>query len=232
MKGRIHSLESMGLMDGPGIRFVLFLQGCRLRCAYCHNPDTWAELGGTWCEPAELMKEISRYISYFAASGGGVTFSGGEPLLQPDFLLQMLKLCREAGIHTALDTAGAGCGRYEEILTLTDLVILDLKHHCNEGYQKVTGLGIEAVEPFWEALRKSAAAVWVRHVVVPGLTDTPEYIRALRELIQTFPRVEKVELIPYHGLGEHKYAQMGLKYKLGGTEPPSEEHMKMLQDLL
>jgi pyruvate formate lyase activating enzyme len=222
----------MGLMDGPGIRFVVFLQGCNLRCSYCHNPDTWERQGGILMEPLELMKEISRYRPYFDASDGGVTFSGGEPLLQPEFLLEMLQLCREAGIHTALDTAGAGIGHYGEILSLTDLVILDLKHCSNAGYQEVTGVGMEAIRPFLQALRQSSAAVWIRHVVVPGLTDTPEHILALQELIQTLTRVEKIELIPYHDLGEHKYAQMGLKYKLAGTEPPSEEQIKFLQELL
>jgi pyruvate formate lyase activating enzyme len=232
MRGRIHSLESMGLMDGPGIRFVVFMQGCKLRCAYCHNPDTWDLQGGSEMEPQELMDRISRYIPYFKASGGGVTFSGGEPLLQPEFLLEMLKLCRNAGIHTALDTAGVGSGCYKEILEVTDLVILDLKHSSAQGYKELTGLDIGVIDPFVQALSDSSADVWIRHVVVPGITDSQEHIIRMKSLIRRIPNVKKVELIPYHSLGENKYAELGYNYRLAGVEPLSSEQLKSLEAVL
>lgn len=232
MKGRIHSLQSLGAVDGPGVRFVVFMQGCRLRCAYCHNPDTWEMQGGTEMEPNELMKKILRYVPYFKASGGGVTFSGGEPLLQPEFLLEMLKLCREAEIHTAIDTAGVGNGRYSEILELTDLVILDLKHSTSQGYKALTGVDMGALEPFLAALAESTVEVWIRHVVVPGITDSPEHILKMKSLIGQISNVVRVELIPYHTLGENKYTQLGLNYRLAGVEPLSGEQLKTLEKLL
>lgn len=232
MKGRIHSLQSLGAVDGPGIRFVVFMQGCRLRCAYCHNPDTWDLQGGVEMEPKELIEKILRYTPYFNASGGGVTFSGGEPLLQPEFLLEMLKLCREAQIHTAIDTAGVGNGNYREILELTDLVILDLKHSSSQGYKALTGVDLNALGPFLAALAESTTEVWIRHVVVPGITDTPEHILRLKSLIGQIPNVVRVELVPYHTLGENKYTQLGLSYRLAGVEPLSGEQLKVLEKLI
>ncbi len=172
VKGKIHSIESMGLVDGPGIRVVVFFQGCKLRCAYCHNPDTWLLSGGTEMTPEELIQKIVRFKPYFNRSGGGVTFSGGDPLLQPEFLLECLKLCKQNGVHTALDTAGFGNGDYTEILKYTDLVLLDIKHTTGQGYVSLTGRDSTDVNVFLEALRKSKSRVWVRHVVVPGITDS------------------------------------------------------------
>lgn len=230
MKGRIHSVESMGLLDGPGVRYVVFLQGCRLRCAYCHNPDTWSLKDGQEIEAAELLRTIKRYLPYFQASGGGVTFSGGEPLLQPDFLLEMLKLCKDAGIHTALDTAGVGRGRYKEILEFTDLVIFDVKHVTPQGYKELTGMEISAVEQFLRELAQSAVPVWVRHVVVPGITDSKEHILSVKKYIQQLPQVVKFELLPYHRLGESKYDGLGIKYQLAGLNPPAASEFSILEN--
>lgn len=232
MRGRIHSLESMGLRDGPGIRFVVFLQGCRLRCAYCHNPDTWDPRGGYVMEAKELLREIQKYTPYFAASGGGVTFSGGEPLLQPRFLLEMLALCREQGIHTAVDTAGIGLGGYEEILAQTDLVILDLKHVSSRGYRELTGVGKEELEPFLSALNNSASDIWIRHVVVPGITDSYQHIAQLNAQLKDIKNVKRVELLPYHSLGENKYAELGLKYRLSGVKQLKDDRLRVLTDLI
>lgn len=205
IKGRIHSIESMGLVDGPGVRVVVFLQGCKLRCAYCHNPDTWKLNGGTEITPEDLIEKIVRFKPYFSRSGGGVTFSGGDPLMQPQFLLECLKLCRLNGIHTALDTSGFGNGDYTEILEYTDLVLLDIKQTTSKGYVDLTGRNTSDLNIFLEALRKSKSRVWVRHVVVPGITDSVEHITKIAEIInEEVPRVDKVQLLPYHVLGVSK----------------------------
>ncbi|EQB88743.1 pyruvate formate lyase activating enzyme [Clostridium punense] len=230
IKGRIHSIESMGLVDGPGIRTIVFIQGCKLRCAYCHNPDTWNLNGGMEVTPEELMKKILRFKPYFSRSGGGVTFSGGDPLVQPEFLLEMLKLCKASGIHTAIDTAGYGDGNYDEILKYTDLVLLDIKHINSDGYVVLTGRDTKDVNTFLQALRKSKTRVWVRHVVVPGYTDTTEHMDKIADIINNeIPNVDKIELLPYHVLGVNKYETLGIKYRLDGVEPMNKERAKELQ---
>lgn len=217
--GHIHSLESMGLVDGPGIRTVVFLQGCALRCRYCHNPDTWDPAGSAQTvTPAELVDKLSRYKPYYGENGG-VTFSGGEPLLQPDFLAECLALCHGAGIHTCLDTAGAGLGEYGAILEHTDLILLDVKHYDPEGYRLVTGASMEAYDRFLAAAQAAEIPLWVRHVVVPGLTDGEAHLEGLERYLQTIRHIEKVELLPYHTLGVHKYAALGISYPLEGVEP-------------
>ena len=195
IKGKIHSVESMGLVDGPGIRVVVFMQGCTLRCLYCHNPDTWTLDGNKDAldfTPEELVNKISRFRSYFEKSGGGVTFSGGDPLKQPEFLKETLKLCKEAGIQTTLDTSGVGFGDYEEILKYTDLVLYDVKHLTREGYKDMTGIEIDETQKFLEACKKMGTKMWIRQVVVPGKTDSEEYIRELGKFIKTLDNVEKV----------------------------------------
>lgn len=218
VKGRIHSIESMGLVDGPGIRVVVFFQGCALRCKYCHNPDTWSNNEGQEYTAEELVDKVCRFRSYFERSGGGVTLSGGDPLRQPEFLLEVLKLFKERGIHTTLDTSGYGFGDYDEILKYTDLVLFDIKHISREGYKNVTLMDIDKSLEFIEAMKRNNTKMWIRHVVVPGLTDGEEHIRALNEYIKDIPNVEKVELLPYHLLGVNKYETMGIPYKLNGVE--------------
>lgn len=235
IKGKIHSVESMGLVDGPGIRVVVFMQGCTLRCLYCHNPDTWTLDGNKDAldfTPEELVNKISRFRSYFEKSGGGVTFSGGDPLKQPEFLKETLKLCKEAGIHTTLDTSGVGFGDYEEILKYTDLVLYDVKHLTREGYKDMTGIEIDETQKFLEACKKMGTKMWIRQVVVPGKTDSEEYIRELGKFIKTLDNVEKVELLPYHLLGVNKYETLGIKYKLEGLEAMDKEACKALYKFL
>jgi pyruvate formate lyase activating enzyme len=233
VKGKIHSIESMGLVDGPGIRVVVFFQGCKLRCAYCHNPDTWLLSGGTETTPEELIQKIVRFKPYFNRSGGGVTFSGGDPLLQPEFLLECLKLCKQNGVHTALDTAGFGNGDYTEILKYTDLVLLDIKHTTGQGYVSLTGRDSTDVNVFLEALRQSKSRVWVRHVVVPGITDSTDHITKLAKIIsEEVPNVDKVELLPYHVLGVSKYEALAIPYKLKGVEPMDKDKTNELQRLI
>ena len=197
LKGKIHSIESMGLVDGPGIRVVVFFQGCKLRCAYCHNPDTWKLSGGMEMTAGEIVQKIVRFKPYFDRSGGGVTFSGGDPLIQPEFLLQCLKLCKLNGIHTAIDTSGFGNGDYAEILEYTDLVLLDIKHTSSQGYVSLTGKDTLGVNLFLDALRKSKSRVWVTHVVVPGITDSVEHITKLSKLlVKKFLMLIKLNFFP------------------------------------
>ncbi|TCO70172.1 pyruvate formate-lyase-activating protein [Marinisporobacter balticus] len=232
MIGKIHSCESMGLTDGPGIRFVTFFQGCKLRCAYCHNPDTWDFYKGETFTSKELLKKVLRFKPYFEKSGGGVTCSGGEPLMQAEFLIEFLKLCKENGIHTAIDTAGFGKGSYEEILKYTDLVILDIKHINGVGYRKLTGGNISSFEIFKKAIIDANMKLWIRHVMVPGITDSKEHLASLKKIIKGFKNVEKIELLPYHNLGENKYKAMGIPYKLEGIKPMSREKTVELEAYL
>lgn len=230
--GRIHSIESMGLVDGPGIRVVVFFQGCSLRCKYCHNPDTWEYGGGEEYTASELVDKIKRYKPYFETSNGGVTFSGGEPLRQPEFLIEALKLCKQEGIHTCIDTSGFGVGMYDEILKYTDLVLFDIKELTKENYKKVTLMNIDESLKFLEAVQRNGTKMWIRHVVVPGSTDGEEHIRELKEFISTLNNVEKVELLPYHVLGVNKYEKMGIKYPLEGVEPMDKETIKKYEKIL
>ncbi len=217
MTGRIHSIESMGLVDGPGVRSVVFLQGCPLRCLYCHNPDTQRG-GGQEISAQELCRRLVRFRPYFGDSGG-VTFSGGEPLGQPEFLLECLRHLKAEGIHTCLDTSGVGLGDYGEILAHTDLVLYDVKHFDPQGYRTITGRDMDATPAFVEAVRAANVPMWVRHVVVPGLTDGEDHLIALGEYIATLPGVEKVELLPYHTMGVEKYRKLGIPYALEGVPP-------------
>ena len=232
IKGKIHSIESMGLVDGPGIRVVIFMQGCSLRCKYCHNPDTWNMEGGEEYTPEDLIKKILRFKPYFESSGGGVTFSGGEPFKQPEFLLEMLKLCKKKGIHTCIDTAGYGNGDYDEILKYTDLVLFDIKHFTKEGYKNVTYMDINKSLEFLEAMERNNTKKWIRHVVVPGLTDGEEHIKAFGEYIKTISNVEKIELLPYHLLGANKYEVLNIPYPLKGVEAMDKDKCKEYMNLL
>lgn len=232
MIGRIHSIETMGLVDGPGIRVVVFFQGCALRCAYCHNPDTWAFSGGEEVTPEQLIKKILRYKPYFSKSGGGVTFSGGDPLMQPDFLIEVLKLCKESGIHTAIDTAGYGVGKYEEILKYTDLILFDIKHVTEEGYKNLTGQNGNEAWRFLKLAQEKGTKLWIRHVVVPNITDSIEHIEKLANMIKDIKNVEKIELLPYHTLGVNKYETMGIDYKLKNVQSMDKEKCKELENLL
>ncbi|MCT4607286.1 MAG: pyruvate formate-lyase-activating protein [Marinisporobacter sp.] len=230
--GRIHSIESMGLLDGPGIRTVVFFQGCKLRCAYCHNPDTWHMDKGKEISPNDLIKKVLRFKPYFKSSGGGVTCSGGDPLMQPEFLIEFLKLCKENDIHTAIDTAGFGKGSYEEILKYTDLVILDVKHVNENGYKRLTGGSMKVFEYFKKSLLDTSVKLWLRHVIVPGITDDKEHIKNLKKVIKGFKDVEKIQLLPYHNLGINKYKEMGISYKLEGVKPMGEEQTIELEKYL
>ncbi len=231
IKGRIHSFESMGLLDGPGIRNVVFFQGCNLRCSYCHNPDTWKFNEGYESTPEELLSKILRYKSYFK-NGGGVTFSGGEPLMQPEFLIQCLKLCNENNIHTVIDTSGCGYSHHKEILEYTDLVLLDIKHITDDDFKSLTGVNKKLLDDFIISLNESDTKVWIRHVVVPNLTDSEEHIMKLAQIIKTIKNVEKIELLPYHQLGQNKYDILKYDYKLKSTPAMDKDRCKELETIL
>ena len=232
--GRIHSTESFGTVDGPGIRFVVFMQGCPMRCRYCHNPDTWGA-GGEARSSEELVKEALRYRSYFGKNGG-VTVSGGEPLLQLDFLLDLFARLKREGVHTCLDTSGScfdeSDKRYEKLLALADLVLLDIKHIDEEAHRALTGQSGAAPRAFARYLSAHGKPVWIRHVLVSGLTDDDGALRRLKEFIGELRTVEKIEVLPYHAMGETKYEKLGLPYPLKGLSPPSAERVRNAEGIL
>lgn len=228
MTGYLHSIESLGTVDGPGMRTIFFLQGCALRCQYCHNPDTWAA-GGSAITTEEVVRQLKRYQPYHKRTGGGVTFSGGEPLLQPQFLAETLAACKKNGIHTCIDTAGVGLGDYVDILHNTDLVLLDVKHFEPEAYHQITGQPFSRFTQFVQALADAGTPIWVRHVVVPGLTDGVEHIKKLQNYIHTIPNVQRVQLLPYHSLGVYKHKALGLQYPLENVPDIDKELCKTLE---
>lgn len=212
MIGYIDSIETMGLVDGPGIRFVTFLKGCKLRCTFCHNPEMWINDNLVQITSEELLSKILKYRHYYI--DGGVTFSGGEPLLQKEFLIDILKKCKMVNLHTALDTAGVGNGDYEEILKYTDLVILDIKALDNENYQKITGQTMNEFNKFLSTCVKLNKKLWIRQVIIPGINDNVEYILKLKQYLKGINNIEKIELLPYHLYGVEKYKKLNLDYKL------------------
>lgn len=232
VKGIISSIETMGLVDGPGIRFVVFFQGCTLRCKHCHNPETWAVgKGNITLTPCELVDKIIRYRSYYGEEGG-VTFSGGEPLLQPKFLFECLRLCKKEKVHTALDTAGVGLGDYDEILKYIDLVILDIKAVDKKLYKELTGADNAKYLSFLEACQKNGNKMWLRQVIVPGINDDEKHIKELANFAKKLKNVEKIELLPYKTIGVHKYKELDLKYSLKTTPEMDEARCKELEKLL
>ena len=229
MKGRVYSVESMGLVDGPGIRFVVFLQGCAIRCSFCHNPDSRDLCGGEIVESDELMSRILRFRPYFERSGGGVTFSGGEPLLQKDFLIEMLTKCRENGVHTCIDTAGVGAGDYQKILNLCDMVLYDVKAVSMSDYNKICGGDIKETEKFLDVLKRTGTETIVRQVVIPGINNTDDYMVRLKKYIkEKIPHAASVELLPYHRMGSHKYEKLGMREPLEGVPAMDKTEIKML----
>ena len=209
IKGAVDSIETFGLVDGPGIRTVVFLLGCKLRCKYCHNPEMW-KMGKYNYTPMELVKKILRNKPYFKRNSGGVTFSGGEPLLQSDFIIEVSKILKKENIHIALDTSGVGNGNYEEILKYVDLVLLDIKHTDKDNYLKLTSHSIDDSLEFIKVLNKMGNKVWIRQVIVPGLMDNDEYMDSLLETLKKIKNIERVDFLPYHKLGSEKYEKLGI----------------------
>jgi len=236
--GYVHSLESFGSVDGPGVRYVIFLSGCAMRCQFCHNPDTWGIRSGTPYTASELLEKAWRYRSYWGEKGG-ITVSGGEPLLQIDFLLEFFRLAKEKGIHTTLDTSGNPFTREEpfyskwkELMKYTDLLLLDIKHIDEEQHRRLTGQTNRNILAMAEELSELEKPVWIRHVLVPQRNDTDEYLHRLAEFIRTLKNVERVEVLPYHTLGVFKWENLGLEYPLEGIEPPTKERVENVERIL
>lgn len=228
MEGRVHSLQSLGTVDGPGLRYVVFLQGCPLRCVYCHNPDTWDPAGGAVMDTEELVEKILRCRPYFGAEGG-VTVSGGEPLLQAGFVTQLFARLKQEGVHTALDTSGAGdLRKAPALLEVTDLVLLDLKFPTEEGYRQHCRGSLGQTEAFAALVAEKQVPLWVRHVVAPGLNDTLEDMAAVKSWAQRQPTLEKIEWLPFHNLCLEKYQQLGVPFPLANTPPMDREKLDRL----
>lgn len=230
-KGKIAEIQTMGLLDGPGIRTVVFLQGCPLRCLYCHNPEM-QDFSSTVKEytPKQIVEILRKYKSYYK-DNGGVTFSGGEPLLQREFLLETLKLCKKEGIHTCLDTSGFGFD-YEEILDYVDLVIMDIKA-CNEDlYNKITKQKMEISMKFIETCQRKNIKMWLRQVIVPNINDDEKHVLQLKEFASKLKNIEKIELLPYHSMAKSKYSKLGKIYELENTPDMDQTKCKRLEELL
>ena len=229
--GFIHSFETAGTLDGPGIRFVVFMTGCPLRCQYCQNPDTWDVRNGSPMSVDQVMGEIEKYAGFLIKAGGGITFSGGEPLVQIKFLANLLRKCKQRGLHTAVDTSGVlGERMTDAMLADTDLVLLDLKAFDPDIYRKVTGGKVASTQGFAKRLSTMAKPTWIRFVLVPQLTDEYEDIEHLADFVAALKSVERVEVLPFHKMGEHKWEALNLDYQLKETEPPSEELIARIHD--
>ena len=238
IKGYVHSLESFGSVDGPGVRYVIFLAGCAMRCQFCHNADTWNLKTGTPYTTDELLKTAMRYRTYWGEKGG-ITVSGGEPLLQIDFLTELFRKAKEAGIHTTLDTSGNPFtreepffGKMQELMKYTDLVMLDIKHIDDEQHKILTGCTNENILDLAKYLDEIKKPVWIRHVLVPQRSDDDGALERLHEFIEGLGNVEKVEVLPYHTLGAYKWKELGYEYPLKGIDPPTKERIENANKIL
>src|SRR5699024_41150 len=236
--GYVHSIETFGSVDGPGVRFVIFMQGCRMRCEFCHNPDTWNMGGGKEYTADGLFDQAERFRSYWGTKGG-ITVSGGEPLLQIDFLIELFQKAKKRGIHTTLDTCGKPFtreepffSRFQELMQYTDLLLFDIKHIDNEEHKKLTQWENDNILEMAEYLSDIEKPVWIRHVLVPERSDYDEYLIRLDTFIKTLKNVVKVEVLPYHKMGIFKWQDLGLDYPLKGIEPPTADRVQNAKKLL
>lgn len=237
--GYIHSIETFGTVDGPGVRFVVFFQGCPMRCQYCHNPDTWDISEGKEKSVDEILEMFERNRSFYKT--GGITATGGEPMVQMDFLLELFSKAKEKNIHTCLDTSGImfvedrqteNFAKIEKLMSVTDLVMLDIKHIENMAHKELTGHSNEKILAFARYLDEIQKPVWIRHVVVPGITYKKEALTKLGEFLKTLSNVEKLEVLPYHTLGENKYENLGLEYPLKGVPQLTKEEAKEAEEII
>ena len=236
--GYVHSLESFGSVDGPGVRYVIFLSGCPMRCQFCHNPDTWEMKKGTLYSADDLLEKALRYRNYWGDKGG-ITVSGGEPLMQIDFLMELFRKAKEKGVHTTLDTSGAPFTeeeswfeKWKELMKYTDLVMLDIKQIDYEQHKILTGRTNRNILRMAEVLSDMGKPVWIRHVLVPERSDKDEYLHRLADFIHTLKNVEKVEVLPYHTLGVFKWEALGIPYALEGIKPPTKERVENAERIL
>ena len=232
IKGNIHSIQSLGTVDGPGIRFVVFLQGCNLRCGCCHNPDTWEFDGGTQYTPQEIVDKVIRYKEYFGKDGG-ITLSGGEPLLQAEFAYDVFRLCHKEGINTCLDTSGSILNDdVKKLLTVTDRVLLDIKYTNDPQYREHVGCSIEEPLRFLAYLQEQKIPTTLRQVIIPTLTDNEENIKLLKDIADTHPVVDKIELLPFRKICQTKYDNMNIPFRFGNIPEPTQEVMQELNKLI
>lgn len=236
--GYIHSLESFGSVDGPGVRYVIFVTGCAMRCQFCHNPDTWDMSTGEKYTTDQLLQKAIKYRPYWG-SEGGITVSGGEPLMQIDFLTELFRKAKEKGIHTTLDTSGNPFtkkepffSKFQELMKYTDLVMLDIKHIDDEQHKILTGQSNKNILEMAQYLSETGKSMWIRHVLVPERNDKDEYLQRLAEFIGTLKTVEKVEVLPYHTLGVFKWKELGIPYQLEGIDPPTQERVLNAERIL
>lgn len=237
-KGFVHSVESFGSVDGPGIRFLIFLQGCPMRCQFCHNPDSWKTGTGEERTADELLDQAERFRAYWGDKGG-ITVSGGEALMQIDFLLELFEKAKQRGIGTCLDTSAQLFTRkvpffekFERLMKLTDTVLLDIKHIDDEEHRKLTRHSNANILDCARYLSEIDKPVWVRHVLIPGITDKDEYLFRLRDFLSTLHNIERIEVLPYHTLGVYKYEKLGIDYPLKDVQPPAAERVANANDIL
>lgn len=229
MEGMIHSIETFGTVDGPGVRYVVFVKGCPMRCQYCHNPDTWEMAGGTKMSTDEILEDYEKYKPFLR--GGGLTVTGGEPLVQIDFLIELFEKAKEKGIHTCLDTSGIMFRRnvsetyekYVRLMKSTDLIMLDIKHIDPEEHIKLTSQPCENIFDFLKFLDEQEKEIWIRHVLVPGITLVPEYLERLGRFIAQFKHIKALDVLPYHDMGKEKYKKLGMDYVLKDVVPVEKE---------
>lgn len=238
MQGYIHQLESFGSVDGPGVRFIIFFEGCPLRCKYCHNPDTWDMTKGKLYTADELIKEAESCKAYWGTKGG-ITVSGGEPLFQIDFLLELFTKAKEKGINTCIDTAGGPFTeegewfeKFKKLMEVTDVLLMDIKHINEEEHVKLTGHTGKNIIRMFKYLDNINKPIWIRHVLVPGITDNDKYLMQTRDFIRTLHNVKRVEILPYHGLGVMKYNDLGIDYVLKDTDSPTLERVQNARKIL
>lgn len=236
--GKVHSLETFGSADGPGVRFIVFLKGCNLRCRYCHNADTWSEDGAKLMCADEILDQAERYRSYWGEKGG-ITVSGGEPLRQIDFLIELFQKAKERNINTCIDTAGEPFTRdepwfskFRKLMAYTDLIMLDIKHIDPKMHVWLTGKSNDNIIDMFRYLDEIHKDIWIRHVLVPGITDEDDYLLRTRRFIDTLSNVKRIDVLPYHALGKTKWEKLGIPYSLQNTQPPSKERIANAERIL
>lgn len=237
-KGSVHSIETFGSVDGPGIRFVIFLQGCKMRCQYCHNPDTWSTHPKDMVSADELLARALRYRAYWGEDGG-ITVSGGEPLLQMDFLIELFQKAKKEGVHTVIDTSGSVFTRqepffqkFQHLMKYTDLLLLDIKHIDDAKHKALTGCSNRNILDMARYLAKIKKPVWIRHVLVPERSDFDEDLIRLDEFIKSLGNVQRFEVLPYHTMGIYKWEDLKIPYQLKGIEPPTDDRIANANKLL
>ncbi len=236
--GVIHSVESFGSVDGPGLRYIFFLKGCNMRCQYCHNPDTWAKGGGERMTPQEAFDKAYHYKPYWRDTGG-ITVSGGEALLQPEFVADLFEIAKKKNVHTCLDTSGSPftmeepfISKFQKLMKYTDLFLLDIKEIDDEKHRKLTGCTNENILELAKYLSDNGKDMWIRHVLVPGVTDAEEDLKKLAEFVKTLKTVKRFEVLPYHTLGVFKWEELGLDYQLKDVNPPTKEEIARANEIL